>query len=180
MKKNEKIDALISSDSVPFDEDDRNFLDGLGEDKLDKFLAEELKGNEEAEKLKVEAAAEAETKAKAEEEAKANAGNGEDPVTAETYISGAPKEVQDVLNDGMALREEKREYLTKGILANEKNVFSEEDLKSMDVAGLEKLAALAQVDDYTGRGGPRAMTTNSLVAPPPPKVFEVGKKSTAA
>lgn len=182
VKKNEKIDALISSDNVPFDEDDRNFLDGLGEDKLDQFLPTS-ENPEEVEKLKVEAAAEAEAKAKAEEEARANAGSGEsnDPITAEAYIADAPKEVQDVLNDGMALRTEKRVHLTKGILGNGKNIFSEEDLKAMDIAGLEKLAILAQVDDYTGRGGPRSLPSmNSLVAPSPPKVFEVGKKTEAA
>ncbi len=79
----------------------------------------------------------------------------------------------------MDLRTEKRDHLTVGILTNDKNSFSEDELKAMDMGSLEKMAALAQVDDYSGRGGPRSGPTkvNSMQAPPPPLVFPVGQKA---
>ena len=160
--KTEKVNALISSDTVSFEEGDREYLEGLEEDRLDIFLKKP------------------ETPAVNDDPSNDPADPKDDPITAEQYIKDAPAEVAEVLQHGMELRTQQRDHLVKGVLANSKNTFTEEELKDMPMAALEKMASLAEVDDFTARGGPRSIQSlDTGHAPTPPLVFEVGKKQTA-
>ena len=70
-------------------------------------------------------------------------------------------------------RAEKRLHLIKGIQANEKNQFPDAELTEMDTNGLEKLASLAKVEDYSGKGLPFVNQVDDPNAiPAPPSIFE--------
>lgn len=136
MDKEAKVKALIANESTKFTEDSREFLEGLDEDQLDSM-----------EPVVVEA----DPPAPPSEDTPSN-DDEEEPMTAEAYIDKAPEAVRDVLKAGMALQEEKRAHLSKGIMANERNKFSEAELNEMDIETLVKLAPLAKVEDYSGKG----------------------------
>ena len=61
------------------------------------------------------------------------------------------------------------------MIANEKNTFTEDELKAMVTPTLESMAKLAGNEDYSGRGAPRTQTTDPNAPPPMPKVFEARK-----
>lgn len=165
MDKEAKVKALIANESTKFTEDSREFLEGLDEDQLDLL-----------EPVVVEATP---STPKSEE----NGGSGlgspegegdeEEPMTAEAYIAEAPEAVRDVLKAGMALQEEKRKHLVSGITANERNKFSEAELNEMDIGTLEKLAPLAKVENYSGKGAvPRiSQEDNPNFIPMPESIF---------
>ena len=98
----------------------------------------------------------------------------------EKYIEDAPAEVGAVLSEGIRLQEEKRSALIASVIANEKNVFTEDQLNVMATPALEGMAKLAGNEDYSGRGAPRTQTTDPNAPPPMPKVFEKPTPNAAA
>ena len=125
MDKDKFIDKLIANEANKFEEKDKEWLGKLDEENLVKFapLAE------------VEAAADP-TPAPATVPADGAAPGVVEPVaevipiTLEKYIEDAPAEVGAVLSEGIRLQEEKRSALIAGVIANEKNVFTEDELKA--------------------------------------------------
>lgn len=169
MDKDKFIDKLIANENNEFEDKDKEWLGELNEDHLKKF----------------ESLADAEKPADADGDGdKAKSGDPDDggddadpegdaePLTLQEYIAAAPAEVGSVLSEGVRLQEEKRSTLVAGIIANEKNGFTEDQLKAMETSSLENLAKLAGNDDYSGRGAPRSDTPNPNAPPPMPKVFE--------
>ena len=162
MDKDKFIDKLIANEKNEFKEEDKEWLKTLEEGHLEKFapLAE------------VEAApAPAPVPVPAEPAAT--------PITLQQYIEDAPAEVGAVLSEGIRLQEEKRSGLIASVIANEKNTFTEDQLKAMATPALEGMAKLAGNEDYSGRGAPRAQATDPNTPPPMPKVFEMRASPTA-
>jgi len=75
----------------------------------------------------------------------ANAAKGgapEAPLTVESYIASAPREIQSVLQNSLEIHNEEKNRLVSAITGNENNVFSKEDLDSRPLGELRKLSAL--------------------------------------
>ena len=171
MDKAKFIDKLIANEANKFEDKDKEWLGELDEEKLVKFAplaeAEPIPGNDPA----------------AGDEPTAPAGDpvaDAAPITLEKYIEDAPAEVGAVLSEGIRLQEEKRSYLIASVIANEKNTFTEDELKAMATPALEGMAKLAGNEDYSGRGAPRTQTTDPNTPPTMPKVFEVPTPNAAA
>ena len=173
MDKKEFIDKLIANEGNKFEEKDKEWLDKLDEENLVKFepLAE------------AEAAPVADpTVVPADGAPVVVEPDTEEvvPITLEKYIEDAPAEVGAVLSEGIRLQEEKRSSLIACVVANEKNTFTEDQLKAMATPALEGMAKLAGNEDYSGRGAPRTQITDANAPPPMPKVFEARKPAAAA
>ena len=154
MDKDAFIDELITNESNEFKEEDKVWLKNLEEGHLKKFTP-----SAKAEVIPDEG------------EPKDDEGDEPAPVTLEQYIADAPAEVSAVLSEGIRLQEEKRSALVTGVIANEKNSFTKEQLEEMNTPTLENLAKLAGSEDYSGRGAPRAQTSDPNAPPAMPKVF---------
>ena len=161
MDKEKFVNALIANEGSKFEEGDKVWLMELDEDKLKKLEVAEPVADPVANADGDKPAGEPE----------------DDPdddkgtvVSLEQYIAAAPAEVGSVLTEGLRLQKEKREILVKGVIANARNSFTEEQLEAMDTTTLENLAKLAEVDDYSGRPVPRAQEDTN-VPPTPPLVF---------
>jgi len=156
MDKKKFIDGLIANGS--WTEEDRKFLEGMSEDQLTKVgkpvVNEEDKAKakatvEAAKKTKLEAEAgtkDAVTNAETERQLTVLKGGKAAPkeVSVEDYIAQAPLPMRDMLANGMRAHEDQKVGLVKVILANERNVFTEEQLGKMDLVQLKQIAVLAQ------------------------------------
>lgn len=108
--------------------------------------------------------------------------------TVQEYISAAPREVQDVLANSMAVyNEEKRKLITQ-ILANKRNIFTQQDLENRPLFELKALAQLAapepppnlpQPPHYYGQA-PVGNNDKIEVLTLPTMNFEKPEKKTAA
>jgi hypothetical protein len=153
----EKVQLLIENAATKFEEADREWLEGLTEDQVDKLMpAEEVTANEQSVQEAVENAA---------AEAGLPTDNTEDPEdevqaqTAEEYIQNAPsKEIQDVLSEGLDMHRQQKAGLVEALLANKNNAFTKEELEDKDLKDLKRLAKLGQVDNYEGQGGSQPIT----------------------
>ena len=65
------------------------------------------------------------------------------PLTAQEYIDNAPAEVKAMLQNGLSSYAADKKKLIKIIVANEKNTFTEDQLKAKELPELRSLAALA-------------------------------------
>lgn len=176
VKKTELIEALIACDQTKFEDGDREWLDTLSVEQLEKLKAPEEKpptANEEEEKKKELEKKEAEEKKAKEKELAANTA-----VTVDDYIASAPGEIQSVLHRAVDRDRAVKDDLVKALLANERNSFSEEQLKAKEIGELESLIELGRVEvDYSGRtGGPTSNIDEDKV-PAMPAVFDLEKKS---
>ena len=123
------VTALIANQGNRFADTDREFLMGLTEEQLAKFSLEEKK----AEAALLQANCEACTKKAAAP--KAN--------TVGEYVAQAPAPIRGALLRAVRMEEDRKSALVQGLLANERNKFSQEQLQGKDVEELEALAALA-------------------------------------
>ena len=164
MDKDTFIDKLIANENNEFKEEDKEWLKELKEGHLTKFAP----------------LAEAVASEPGTPEPNASEPSTPEPVTLEKYIADAPAEVSAVLSEGIRLQEEKRSTLVAGIIANDKNSFTEDQLKAMGTPALESMAKLAGVDDYSGRGAPRTQVSNPDSPPPMPMVFPAPSPTTTA
>jgi len=93
-------------------------------------------------------------------------------VTFDSLIASASPEVREMVQTGIALAHNRRHELIEGLKKNPNNQFSDEELKNMPLATLEKLGAVAVTADFSGRGAPRTATpkeeTRYMEAPPDP------------
>ena len=70
------------------------------------------------------------------------------------------------------MHQNQKDKLTKAIVSNSRNKFTEEDLRSRSLDELENLASLAGVEaDYSGKGGPRTNQEDKTIIPAPIKVW---------
>lgn len=120
-----KVEALIANEKSAFTDKDREFLEGLSEDRLDKIVQSvEVKDVE----VKTNTTTEVPVK----------------PVDMAGYLNSAPPEIRAVLNAGLRELDSKRTNLMKQIMENPNNMFNEDQLKNMDTVALEAIAALAK------------------------------------
>lgn len=153
------VDDLVANDSLPWCEEDREFLTGQTECRLKEWLLVGNEMNETAEKLKraEEVAAAAREGAREVNPPVSPAGNQEGagnsggdtthtPMAAdlspEDYLAKAdmPPEVKALLANSLATQRSARESLVKEISANENNHLTAEDLTGMEMPQLQRYA----------------------------------------
>ena len=129
----EKVKELIAHESTHFTEDDREWLEALTEDKLDKLIPKLIQVD-----IKVPTVEEAWNIIKG--------------VTPEDYIAHIPDEVKVQINNEFKMKEE-RQAITQSILANSKE-WEETELTGMSLNVLKKLEATTKsvVTNYSIRG----------------------------
>jgi len=157
----EKVQLLIENAATPFEETDRDWLEAMTEDQIDKLTPPEPKANEELKPKSSKEEIAAAVKAGAEgaegtpiaEIVKDNKQTEGKVDTPEAYIQNAPAEIQSVLTESLVMHRQKKDDLVKALLANQNNSFSEDELKGMELVELKKIAKLAQVNNYEGGGG---------------------------
>lgn len=145
MGKKEKVEAIIAN--TEWEEDDRDFLMKMDEKKLDRLLP---KTNEAGSETPPENPEEnnpvADDKGtKTEETAAAPATNA--APTVEQFIANAPAEIREVLQDSLQTHAQRKASLIAEITANKKNIFTKEQLASMNANELTAIAALAKVEE---------------------------------
>lgn len=149
-KKEELIQALIACDKTRFEESDEEWLKTLSEEQLGKLKAVDPPP---APVVLV-----------------APVVKPSIPPTLDEFIANAPPEIKSVLTRAINRDRAIKEELVKALLANERNKFSEVDLKGKDIETLENLTALARIEvDYSGQGG--APESNKEKVPEMPSSF---------
>ena len=149
-KKKEMINALIESNSNSWGKDDRETLEAMDEDALEKMQSSEKLAADKAVENAVENYRK-EEKAKADEaKAKADAQivqNTESKAkTVDEYIADAPKEIAMPLRNMMAAYNATKDALVKLLVDNERCTFNEEQLNARDVDELKRLVKLASIE----------------------------------
>ena len=204
-EKKKIVDALIKSNSNSWNEDEREVLLGMDDAILEKLQDSEKaaitavenaakKGAEEAtKKLTVnqddKGNEKVDDKHAVSESTKDDKGNAsadekptkdEKPQTTNEYIANAPKEIREVLESGMRSHNAIKVNLIKRITANEKNQFTEDELKAKDLSELRKLVAILpgiekatdsglEVNDFSGLDDVEDITENTeepMLMPP--------------
>jgi hypothetical protein len=183
-KKKELIMKLLTTnegEDCVFCEEDKEYLEGLSEEKLERLVAkfvpeekpevnadeEKKKADEEkkkADELKAnEDKKAAEEKKKADElkanEDKKKADEGNEPekkeMTFDEFMANAPVEYKEMVTDGLKIQKDRKDSLVKAVMANDKNKFTKEQLEAKAIDELEALVALIgdDVDFSLNAGG---------------------------
>lgn len=168
MNKEKLIAGIIGNKG--WEEADRETLNGMSEAQLtrihDGLTGNEGEGNEPAAQpasnAKTEEPAKAEPKAEpAKAEPVANAKQEpEKVVSLQDYIQNAPKEIAEVLNEGVSTLNQQKDQVVNAIMANENNTFTKEELNTRPLGELKKIASLMgakkpttpNAPDYSGQG----------------------------
>lgn len=178
MDKDKFVTDLIANEGSGFEEGDKDWLLALEDGQLEKLTPKAATAQVDVKSEEFITAVKAEA-----EKVKANVGTETvvkkaEPQTLDDYINSAPDAMQEVLSSGVRAFNSRKDELTKQIKANEKNKFSDEDLKNMNMRALENLAALSVTEDYTMRGGPRLNEREDPNAIPAPEaVFDLTSRS---
>lgn len=176
MEKKELIEGLIACDQTKFEEKDREWLMALEEEKLERLgvLEEkepEKKPGEEEPKKEPE-----KEPSKEEEPKKEPAGN--EALSVEQYVEKAPPEVQSVLTRAVKRDQSIRMDLVKALMANDRNSFSEEQLKAKEIDELEGLVELGRIKvDFSGQGGGPDTNVDDNKTPDMVPVFDLKKSA---
>ena len=173
MSKDVIVKGLIENPKTRFGEDDKEFLDGLDEEQLAKLAPVEETEEEDGEKKKPETEAEG---AGSDADGSGEGGCNSEPVTVESYLEGAPEEIRGVLSESISLRKARHAEMVEQVKKSPRNSFSEDALKAMDMATLESVAKLAEVETFEGRPVPTRSTEKDDDKPQPaPKMAEMFK-----
>lgn len=180
MDKATMIKSLIQNSG--WSEDNRKFLEGLDDAAVkaiynkEQIALTENADQEKAEKAKKEDAAPATVENKEKQEDTRPAA----PQNAAEYIASAPKEIRDVLQNGLDSYEKEKQGLVASITANKRNVFTKEVLNEKSLSELKAIASLAadpepshshSAGTYLGQAGAGLVVDNNapdedpLVAP---------------
>jgi hypothetical protein len=135
MDKKQLVESIIANEKTLWKEDDREILMAMEETVLNKMVPVK---NEEKE----EEAPKEEVKVNEEEKKEAKVDNAK-PQTLQEYIQSAPKEFQPILLNSLRQYDGEKKRLISAITANEKNPFTEDQLKAKDVEELRQIATLA-------------------------------------
>ena len=142
----EKVEMLIQSNA--FQETEREFLEALNEETIDKFITinNELEKKEEEINGMQNNKQETMTKEQAIEILKGQISD------QNIFLSMLPKEMAEQMNYGLALHKQHKQNLI-GNIKESTDVYSDEELSAMDMKGLEKLAKAVKVNvDYSFAG----------------------------
>lgn len=138
----DRVKALIANEKSKWTDSDEEFLNGLSEELLEK-LEPDMEDEAPAEESTTDESAEEEsTQESAEED------EDKEPVTMEKYLEDAPEDIREMLQEGVAMQKNRKAKLIKSLLACERNVISEADLKDKSVKELEALSKLAALPTF--------------------------------
>jgi len=193
----EKVQLLIENESTPFEETDRDWLESMTEEQIDKLAPKTNEGEggdnsdgNEGTRSSSEDIQNAANKGAGEGDNNSEEGvpitdiqqnqNTQTPQTVEQYIQNAPVEMQGVLNEGLAMHRQQKKALIDGLLANQNNSFTKEQLEAKDLGELKSLAQLAgtSTQNYKGQGGaiPRNNDDSTTVEPLDMPVMNFGSE----
>jgi len=141
MNHKKTIDGLIANESTKWEEDDREFLDGLKDEQLEKLQPVENK--EEEPKTKSEAKPEVK-KDVIDEKVKNKETPKVETQTDEEYLNSMPPAFRKRWETLVHNEEVEKDRLIGIITKNEKSKFTPEWLKTQDVEMLQNLADLAK------------------------------------
>ena len=132
--KEKIVNELISNVTTKWEEDDKELLMGMEESTLAKIAMPMVKNDDDNK----------------DDDDKDDDDNKDDdkvknaqPKSVEEYINDAPDEMRDVLRNGLASHNADKAKLITLIVANEKNIFTKEQLEKKDLDELKALAVLA-------------------------------------
>ena len=140
------VNELITNKRTKFEEADKGQLLTLSEDLLSKLIPdEETKVDPKIEKTeKVALQINAEQALKVLKESMK---------TPEDFFKILPAEYQDSMRSGLTLHEARRAEMVKTIQDNLKEVWTEDELKTMDMVTLSKVhKGIPEAVDYSGNG----------------------------
>ncbi|KKL73908.1 hypothetical protein LCGC14_2070220 [marine sediment metagenome] len=172
----EKVSGLIGSDRTRFTEDHRSWLEGLSDDELSTLEPQEITSETpsgEPEKNADETTSQRQTSTGDEATPASTAEESEnhEPVTPETFLKSAPSDIQEILQEGLALQASRKKGLVSILVANSRCEFTQQELETQKVSELEKLAKLANIPDYSGKATPRINEADDDGPPKAPDVF---------
>lgn len=149
----ERVNELIAHESTHFDETDREWLEALTEDKLDKLVPKKMQVNVALPSVE-DAVKVIQTNAKG----------------LDDYLNILPENVRAEVNLGLATFKERKDALIASIQANtEKDTWSEDELNVMSLNTLQKLEKSVikkgEMHDYSVNGLRGATTEKSKVEP---------------
>lgn len=159
-----KMENTIKTSLGVRKEEDREFLEGLGEEKLTK--------NMQTAKTAVVTPSIPPTEERKEEivEEVKQVDNTEQVKAPSDYLEALPAEIREVLNEALSTQAEQKAKLIESIVANKKNILSKEQLTTLKMTELKAMAALAQEEpkaktSYAGLG-PVGNVQNEVVEEP--------------
>lgn len=139
MDKKQIVDVLIENENTSWTEEHRETLMGLEIDVLTNMQADITTLSEKASQKKDEPVD--------NEKGTQVVGNTEPtekkPQTLNEYVGNAPPEIREMLVSGLSTLADRRMRLIEVIKANERNVFTDDELKDMKIDMLQSLATLA-------------------------------------
>ena len=149
----ERVAELIAHESTHFDETDREWLEALTEDKLDKLVPKNMQVNV--------------TLPSVEDAVKVIQTNAKG---LDDYLNVLPENVRAEVNLGLATFKERKDALIASIQANtEKDIWNEDELNAMSLNTLQKLEKSVikkgEMHDYSVNGLRGATTEKSKVEP---------------
>jgi hypothetical protein len=146
LNKKELIDSLIANEKTILTETDREWLDKLEVNQLEKMIpkAEE----------KPPATQSAQTETKQEAKTEQPAVNSK-PQTTEEWLAAAPSEIREVFVNSLNDEKKRRDKMIETLTANAQCAFSKEELQAFNAVQLERLCDSLAVNNYSGKGGPR-------------------------
>lgn len=150
MSKEALVKALIENEQTKFTSDDEAWLLEQSEETLAKF---EPVANQELNLDDDEGI---------EQPDATVSSDSERVLSTDEYIAKAPEEIREVLNSGLAMHNQRKQFLIKGLLANARNKFTEDQLKSKSLDELTAIADLANVPSYQGQA-PGSVDAGTLV-----------------
>ncbi len=154
MAKNTKkktVDSLIENKTTQWTEDSREWLMTQEDDILENMNPivneEDAKVLANAKEIVKKAEDEAIKNKQKEDKNKNTQVNNTEPETVESFLKKAPPEIRSMLQNGLDSHKADKKRLVNVISANERNVFSDEQLENKDLNELRQLAALATTTD---------------------------------
>jgi hypothetical protein len=124
-----KVDTLIANKALSYAETDREWLEGLGEDQLEKMTPT------------VPIAVHVKEKVTKEDVIQVMKG-----FTLEEHLSTMPLQVRDQIQTGLRINAERKTAMITEILANENSPWEKEDLEALTPKVLEKVFATVSVN----------------------------------
>ncbi len=140
MGKKEKVDALIANKATAWAEGDRETLMAMDEKVLEKLSPIENKEEKKEEEEKKPVPAKGEEK----KESILNENKEAPKMDPQIWLNSAPPEIQEMLKEGLSVRNQQRTQLIKTITENKANKFKEAYLQNQPIEVLQGIAALAQ------------------------------------
>lgn len=171
MDKKQKVDGLINNQSTKFKEEDRQFLDGLTGEQLDKLEPVQMVTNEEGSTGETQST---EEQTQTTEENNTEENNGQEPQSFDEWVEAIPdEEVREEMKTNRKRIQKRRGELIDNLTKSDKCAFDKEDLQGMKTNQLEKLSKSIMSEDYSGVGGPRgnAGQEDEDSIPTPPAVI---------